>query len=104
MRHSLRLACLCLVGLLATRAARAQTPPLRLVVSSGLQGDIARIACVSAGERSSGLTALSRALSQRSGEDVLRLDAGDLFGSSALAHLASSRGRGRSRRAACARC
>lgn len=89
MRHPLRLACLCLAGLLSTRAALAQTPPLRLVVSSGLQGDLARIACVPSGERSSGLTALSRALGQRSGEDVLRLDAGDLFGSSAVAHLAT---------------
>jgi hypothetical protein len=89
MRHSLRLAGLCLAGLLAARAARAQTPPLRLVVSSGLQGDVARLACVPAGERSSGLYSLARSLNHPSGDDVLRLDAGDLFGSSAVAHLAT---------------
>ena len=93
MRHPLRLVGLCFVGMIAARGALAQTPPtpppLRLVVSSGLQGDVARLACVAPGERTAGFNALARSLNHPTGDDVLRLDAGDLFGASAIAHLAT---------------
>ena len=92
MRPALRPLPLCLVGLLASVSAAGQTPPstaLRLVVSSGLQGDVARLACVPASERAAGLYSLVRSLNRRAGDDVLRLDAGDLFGASAVAHLAT---------------
>ena len=108
MRHPLRLVGLSVAALLLARRAAAQTPPtppapvaaptpaaapsttpLRLVVSSGLQGDVARLACVAPAERASGLFALARSLNHPAGDDVLRLDAGDLFGASAVAHLAT---------------
>lgn len=91
MRPPLRPVCLTLAILLASRAAVAQTPPtsLRVVVSSGLQGDVARLACVPPAERTAGLYSMARSLTQRAGDDVLRLDAGDLFGASAVSHLAT---------------
>ncbi len=99
MQPPLRLLVLCLVGLVVTPAALAQTAapaapppsaaPLRLVVSSGLQGDVTRLACVAEGQRAAGLTALTRSLASVSGDDVLRIDAGDLFGASAMAALAT---------------
>ncbi len=99
MQHPLRLLVLCLVGLVAAPAALAQTSappatpapaaPLRLVVSSGLQGDVTRLACVAEGQRGAGITALTRSLASVTGDDVLRVDAGDLFGASAMGQLAT---------------
>lgn len=112
MRTPLRPLVLALTTLLGTRAAFAQTAPeqpppapaqpaatpsaatpstapLRLVVSSGLQGDVTRLACVTEGQRSSGLATLSRSLASVAGDAVLRIDAGDLFGASATASLAT---------------
>lgn len=70
-------------------APAAPAPPLRLVVSSGLQGDAARLACLPAGERGGALSDLARSLGRATGDDVLRVDGGDLFGASAVAHLAT---------------
>ncbi|MDB4930419.1 MAG: hypothetical protein JWM10_2903 [Myxococcaceae bacterium] len=89
-----------LAALLAAPLVAAQTPPvaapvaapstpLRVVISSGLQGDVARLACLPAADRAAGLSSLARSLNRRTGDDVLRLDAGDLFGASAVAHLAT---------------
>lgn len=76
-------------GLLYGRGASAQeAPSVRLIVSSGLQGDLARLACAPQGQRAAGLAAVVRSL--RAGPaDAVRLDAGDLFGASALSHLAT---------------
>ncbi len=96
MRPASRLA-LVVASLLPVTTALAQTPPppaapaapLRLVVSSGLQGDAARLACVPTGQRGGALSDLARSLQHPTGDDVLRLDGGDLFGASAIAHLAT---------------
>lgn len=74
----------------ATPPAAPPAAPLRLVVSSGLQGDAARLACLPTGQRGGALSDLARSLQHPTGDDVLRVDAGDLFGASAVAHLATT--------------
>lgn len=78
---------LALALVLSTPAVTAQTQPLRVVVSSGFQADVLPLRCAEAPPRDAGLARLAGALAA-AGEG-LRIDAGDLFGASALAHRLS---------------
>lgn len=83
-----------LATLLASALAAAQEPPpaapspLLLRVSSGVHGDLTRLACAAPGARAAGLATAARSLSRPAVGAVLRLDAGDLFAASSTSHLA----------------
>lgn len=63
-------------------------PPLTLRITSGVHGDLTRLACVAPSARAAGLSAAAQSLAHPVEGAVLRLDAGDLFAASSASHLA----------------
>lgn len=79
---------LLLASLLAAAQAYGQTAPLPVLVSSGFQSNVVPLRCApDAPPADTGLGRLGASL--QSVPQALRLDAGDLFGASALAHRLS---------------
>jgi hypothetical protein len=84
-----------LLALFATPAALGQpappaapAAPLQLRISSGVRGDLTRLACAAPGARAQGFSAAARSLARPATGATLRLDAGDLFAATATSHIA----------------